>query len=81
MVYEACKAVLDGVNEEGHRNEIYGADIKYVEAEWVGSPELAIGEVIRCSSLQDKTEKTYEIYFNEFTLNGDLRVRSKLRKV
>ena len=59
----------------------YNDGVEYVEAEWIGSPELAIGEVILCSSMQDKTKKTFESYSNEFTLNGGLRVKSKLRKV
>ena len=52
-----------------------------VEAEWIDSLDLAIGEVILCSSMQDKTKKTFESYSNEFILNGGLRVKNKLRKV
>lgn len=59
----------------------YNNGVEYVEAKWTGSPDLAISDIIQCSCLQDKEKNSYESYSNEFTIDGAMRVMSKLRKV
>ena len=64
----------------------YNDGVTYTETDWIGSPELQLGNVIQCSNKYEKdadgneVKHTFECLSNEFKIDGGLRVKSKLRE-
>ena len=58
----------------------YGNGRGYIEAQWIGTPELALGDCLQSRSEESTALTDYECVSNEFTLSNGLRVTTKARE-
>lgn len=65
----------------------YQKGVTYTETEWIGTPELELSAEIPCSNRYEidgngqYVQSKFECMSNEITLEGGLRMKSKLRKI
>ena len=58
----------------------YGNGRGYIEAQWIGTPELELGDRFQSCSEESSQLTDYECVSNEFTLSNGLRVTTKARE-
>ncbi len=59
----------------------YQSGKAYIEASWIGTPELKLDGYFKGSTREDPAQKDYECFSNEFSLGNGLRVTTKGREV